>query len=163
LVGVEANITKSGDVDTPPKHAKELDYVIGSVHSHFTLEAKEQTARVLKAIDSGTMTILGHPQARLIGRREAISVDWEKVFQHARDANVILELNSFPNRLDLNGELAKAAKDRKCRFAIDTDAHATDHLALMPFGVAQARRGWLEAKDVVNALPFAKAAQALAR
>lgn len=163
LVGVEANIGKSGEVDTPPKHAKDLDYVIGSVHSHFTLDAKEQTARVLTAIDSGAMTIFGHPSGRLIGQREAIDLDWEQVFQHCREAGVALELNCFPNRLDLNGEHAKAAKEHKCTFAINTDAHAVDHLRLMPFGVAQARRGWLEAKDVLNTQPPGKVARALAR
>lgn len=163
LVGLEANITKEGRVDTPKKHAKDLDYVIASVHSHFTLDAKEQTARIVRAIDSGGMSIYGHPQGRLLMQREPISVDWDTVFQRAHGAGVALEINALPSRLDLNGELAKAAKERKCRFAINTDAHATDQLLLLPYGVAQARRGWLEAKDVVNTLSVDKVRATFAR
>lgn len=149
LQGSEVNIKKSGDLDLTPKVRAELDYVIGSVHSSFTLDPKEQTDRILKSIETG-IDILGHPTGRLVGQRPAIEYDFETVAQACRDADVLLEIDASPFRLDLNGDLIRAAKEIGCRFTIDSDAHTVAGLHAMHYGVTQARRGWLTAEDVVS-------------
>ncbi len=152
LQGAEVNIRKDGRLDLDASEMTGLDYVVGSVHSSFNLPKKEQTARVLRALESG-VDILGHPSTRLLGERGEIDVDWDKIFEAAKKTGAALEINGSPFRLDLAGERVRVARERGLSFAIDSDAHTTTGLRVMHFGVTQARRGGLEAKKVLNALP----------
>lgn len=149
LQGSEVNIKKDGSLDTPKKILKELDYVIGSVHNAFDLAEKEQTKRILKAVDAG-MDIFGHPSARRMPKREPITFDEQKVFEVCAEAGVLLEIDGQPERLDLPGEKVFAAKQAGCLFTVDSDAHSVKGLAYLDSAVVQARRGWLEPKDVVS-------------
>ncbi len=110
------------------------------------------TERICRALGNKYVTILGHPTGRLINKRPPYELDIEQIFQVAKENKKVLEINSFPDRLDLKDSHIRAAKEAGCKFSIDTDSHSYRHLAFMQYGVAQARRGWLEKKDVVNAL-----------
>lgn len=152
--GTECDIKRDGTLDYPNSVLKKLDFVIASIHTHFSLSRGEMTHRILEALGNDHVTILGHPTGRLIGRRNPYEVDVEKIIQAARDHTVLLEINAFPDRLDLNDTHARYAKDQGCRMALGTDAHNRNHLTHMRYGVATARRGWLEKKDVLNTLPL---------
>lgn len=154
--GTECDIKRNGTLDYPNNVLKKLDFVIASIHTHFSLSRREMTHRILQALENDYVTILGHPTGRLIGRRDPYEADMEKIIQAARDHTVLLEINSFPDRLDLKDTHARYAKDHGCRMALGTDAHHTDHLTHMQYGVATARRGWLEKKDVLNTLSLAE-------
>ncbi len=154
--GTECDIKRDGTLDYPNHVLKKLDFVIASIHTHFTLSRGEMTHRILQALGNDHVTILGHPTGRLIGRRDPYDVDVAKIIQAARDHTVFLEINSFPDRLDLNDTNARYAKDQGCQMALGTDAHTQDHLTHMRYGVATARRGWLEKKDVLNTLSLAE-------
>ncbi|MFQ5908704.1 MAG: DNA polymerase/3'-5' exonuclease PolX [Thermoplasmata archaeon] len=154
LHGAEIEILEGGELDYPEEVLRELDYAIGAVHSRFTQPEAEMTARVITAIENEHMNILAHPTARQINEREPINLDLPKVFEAAAETGTALELNAGISRLDLNGAHARAAREAGAPLIIDTDAHATVGLDQMKYGVGQARRGWLEAKDVVNTLPL---------
>ncbi len=149
LLGSEVNIKKDGSLDSPKKILAGLDYVIGSVHNAFDLPEKEQTRRVLKAIDEG-IDIFGHPSGRKMPKREPIRFDDRKVFEACAEQGVLLEVDGQPERLDLPGERVLKAKQAGCRFVVDSDAHSTEALEFMGHAVTQARRGWLEKEDVVS-------------
>jgi DNA polymerase (family 10) len=161
LHGNEVDILKDGSLDQPDDILAELEIVIVSVHSYFDLSREEQTERVLRAIEYPQVRIFGHPQGRLLTQREPIALDLERVFARASELGVALEINADPHRLDLDDRSAKFAKEMGCKFVIDTDAHRTTGYDLMRFGIAQARRGWLEAKDVLNTLPLDELRKAL--
>jgi len=152
FTGSEVDIKADGSLDYPRALLNELDVVIGSVHSRFRMSKQEMTSRIVKAIESGSMDILGHPTGRVIGRRDPYEIDFDKVFDSAKSAGVSMELNSFPDRLDLRDVHCRMAKDAGLRIAIDTDSHNVSHLANIRFGVITAKRGWVEAKDVLNTL-----------
>lgn len=154
--GTECDIKRNGTLDYPNSVLKKLDFVIASIHTHFSLSRREMTHRILQALENDYVTILGHPTGRLIGRRDPYEVDMEKIIQAARDHTILLEINAFPDRLDLKDTHARYAKDHDCRMALGTDAHHTDHLTHMQYGVATARRGWLEKKDVLNTMSLAE-------
>jgi DNA polymerase (family 10) len=156
LHGAEIEILEEGDLDYPEDVLKELDYAIGAIHSRFTQPVGEMTDRVIAAMENEYLTILAHPTARQINEREPISLDLPRLFEVAAETNTALELNAGISRLDLNGAHARAAKEAGAPLIINTDAHATVGLDQMKFGVGQARRGWLEAGDVVNARPLAE-------
>ncbi len=124
---------------------------------------KTRRATILRAIENRRVSILGHPTGRLLLSREAYDFDVERVFAAAAEAGVVLEINAHPERLDLSDVHCRQAKELGARFAISTDAHSTNDFANLGYGVAQARRGWLEASDVVNTLSVAKLKKALAR
>ena len=130
----------------------ELDFVIGSVHSHFNLEPAEMTDRLLRALECPYLHILGHLTGRLLLQREAYPFDFERVATQAAKRGVIFEINASPERLDLNAPLIRSARAKGGKFTISTDAHHPKHLLNMRFGVMMARRGWLERADVVNTL-----------
>ena len=121
-----------------------------SIHSAFGLSEKKQTERVIRAMDNPHFNILAHPTARLIGRRPACRLDMEKIMDAALERGCFLELNSQPRRLDLDDIYCRMAKERGLKLAISTDAHSTGQLAYQRYGLAQARRGWLEKADVLN-------------
>ena len=153
LTGIEANILPDGSLDLPNEVLRELDIVIAAVHSHFHLDRDAMTARLIRAVENEHVSILAHPTGRKIGEHPAYDADWDEVFRHAAQAGTALEINANPIRLDLNGTLVRRALEFGARIAIDTDAHDPSHFDFLRFGVITARRGWAEAKDVLNTLP----------
>ncbi len=156
LKGVEVDILQDGSLDLQDDILKECDVVLASVHSRFNMEEKEMTQRIVKALKNPNVNILAHPTGRLILEREAYKVNLKEVFQAALDYGVVLEINAYPDRLDLRDVDARMAKEMGAKLAISTDAHSAAQLAMMKFGVFTARRGWIEAKDVINTLPLEK-------
>jgi len=156
LHGSELNIDPEGNVDWPGEFLASFDVLVASVHSHFNQSKDEMTRRIIRAMENPYVHIVGHPTARLIGRRAAIEFDLEEVFRAAARTGTALEINSFPDRLDLKDEHILWARRHGVRFAVNTDSHAPVHLPLMRFGVATAQRGWLTKDDVVNAWPLPK-------
>jgi DNA polymerase (family 10) len=161
--GIECDILKDGAMDLADDALAELDLVIGSVHSHMNMESAEMTERLLRALECPHLRILGHPTGRLLLQRDAFPFDFERVVEEAVRRGVWLEINASPERLDLNGVHARAAKAKGAKFTISTDAHHPQHLAGMRYGVATARRGWLGPSDVMNTLPLDKFTEALKR
>jgi DNA polymerase (family 10) len=153
--GLECDIRRDGAMDLAEDALAELDIVVGSVHSHMNLEAAEMTDRLMRALESPSLRVMGHPTGRILLNRDPFPFDFERVATEAARRNVYLEINGSPERLDLGGAMVRTAKTLGAKFAINTDAHQTKHLGInMPFGVLMARRGWLEARDVLNALPL---------
>ena len=150
LSSVEVNIKANGDLDIKDWMLKKLDLVTASIHTSFFQDRKTMTDRMVKTINHPHVDIIGHPSGRIIGQREPYEVDWPKVFGDCAKTGTALEISAFPNRLDLKDTLCKEAKNYGVKFAISTDAHQAQHLELMRFGVAVARRGWLEKEDVIN-------------
>jgi DNA polymerase (family 10) len=150
LCGTECDIKSDGTLDYPDKILRKLDFVCIGIHSTFKMTREEATKRVIKGLENENVDFLAHPTCRLIGRREPFELDMDRIFDIARESNTFLEINAFPDRLDLNDLHAKLAKEKKNRFIIGTDAHYLDHLSYMQYGVATARRGWLEKNDIVN-------------
>ncbi len=156
LLGTECDILNGGEMDYPDGVLKEFDFAIASIHSKFTQPRNEMTARVVAAVQNPYVNILAHPTARLLGKRDPIDVDLDAVFAAAAKAATAIELNAYPNRMDLTGPQGRAAKEAGCRLTVDTDSHASSELAAMHFGIGTARRAWLTADDVVNAWPLDK-------
>ncbi|MEM2916084.1 MAG: DNA polymerase/3'-5' exonuclease PolX [Candidatus Woesearchaeota archaeon] len=150
LCGSEVNIMNDGSLDYSKKWLDQLDWVVAAVHSRFKSSEEEMTRRIIKAIETGQMNVLAHPTGRLIGTREPYAVNMEKVIEAARENNVALEINAFPLRLDLKDSHIRMAVEAGAKLCIGTDSHNTNHLPVMKFGIAQARRGWAEEKDVIN-------------
>jgi len=154
LAGVEGDILKGGGLDISEKVLADLDWVVASVHSYFRLDEDAMTDRLLAAVGSGVVDCIGHPFGRLIGRRDPIRFDADRVFEACREHGVCLEINSYPDRLDLPDLWCKRAKEAGCTMVISTDAHKIADLDLIGFGVSVARRGWLEKGDVLNTRPL---------
>lgn len=148
--GVEVDILEDGSLDLPDEILKELDVVVCAVHYKFNLSKDKQTERVLKALDNEYCSIFAHPTCRLINEREPYDIDMEKIMKKAKENDRILELNSQPSRLDLNDVYCKMAKDMGIKIVISTDSHNTTGFDNICYGIYQARRGWLEADNVVN-------------
>jgi DNA polymerase (family X) len=162
--GLECDIRRDGEMDLAEDALAELDIVIASVHSHMNLEATEMTDRLMRALESPNVRILGHPTGRMLLNRDPYPFDFERVAAEAARRNVYLEINGSPERLDLESSLVRTAKGLGAKFAISTDSHQTKHLAAnMPYGVITARRGWLEARDVLNTLPVDQFAKAIGK
>jgi DNA polymerase (family X) len=155
LAGAEVDIEGDGSLYLSDKSLAKLDWVVASIHGKFNQDRKEMTARLLRAIEHPSVTLLGHPTARLLLQRPGIDFDVESVFAAAKKHGVALELNASAYRLDLNDVLCKKAKDMGIRLCIDSDAHKALEFDYR-FGIAQARRGWLTKEDVVNCLPLKK-------
>lgn len=150
LKGVELDILEDGSLDLPDEILKELDIVVCSVHYKFNLSREKQTERVLRAMDNQYFNIFAHPTGRLINERAPYDIDMEQIMKKAKENKCILELNSYPTRLDLNDIYCKMAKDRGIKIAISTDSHSINSYDSIRYGIGQARRGWLEAEDVIN-------------
>ena len=148
--GLECDILRDGAMDIAEDALAELDLVIGSVHSYFSLDTNEMTDRLLRAFESPSLTVLGHGTGRILLQRDSYSIDFEKIAAKAAERGIALEINASPERLDLPAHLVRSAKKKGCRFTISTDAHRPAHLHNMRYGVTTARRGWLEASDVLN-------------
>jgi DNA polymerase (family 10) len=150
LQGVELNILKDGSLDVSDEALKKLDVASAGIHSHFDVSREEITKRILKAVENPNVDILVHPTGRQIQRREPIQLDIEKVVQAAKDHGTILDIDSYPDRLDLKDEHIRKAVEIGAKLGISSDSHSTAHLHYLELGVAQARRGWATANDVVN-------------
>jgi DNA polymerase (family 10) len=156
LHGSELNIQPDGSLDWDDEFLAGFDVVVASVHSHFTQSREKMTRRVIRAIENPMVNIIGHPTGRLIGKRPGIDLDYDAVFEAAARAGTALEVNAFPDRLDLDDELLLRARQYGTLFAIDTDSHAVPHLANLRFGVATAQRGWVAPDRVVNTYPLGR-------
>jgi len=156
LRGSEVEILKDGSLDYPDEILKELDIVVGAVHSGFSVPKKKMTERIITALENRYLDILAHPSGRLLGKRKAYEVDFGKVFDTAVANGKVMEINSQPSRLDLNDELILLAKGFGLKFCISTDSHSIFDLAFIRYGLGQARRGWLEKQAVVNTYPYSK-------
>ncbi len=154
LKGIEVDILEDGSLDLDDEALASLDVVVAAIHSRFKLSKKKQTQRIIRAIEHPLVNIIAHPTGRLIGTREGYELDMEEIFYCAKDSGTILELNAQPDRLDLNDVNLKLAKEIGTKIAISTDAHNTDNLLYMRYGINQARRGWIEKGDVINTLPL---------
>jgi DNA polymerase (family X) len=161
--GLECDILIDGRMDISEDALAELDLVIGSVHSYFEMEPSEMTDRLLRALESPSVRILGHPTGRRLLQRDSYPFDFERIAAKAAERKICLEINASPERLDLPGHMVRTAKRKGCKFTISTDAHRTSHLHNMRFGVTTARRGWLEAQDVLNTYPLPEFEAALRR
>lgn len=156
FAGTEMDIKADGTMDYPDELLEKLDFVIASLHVSLQQPREQITQRLLNAIQNPHVDMIGHPSGRQIPTREPADADWDAVLKAAAGTNTILEINANPIRLDLKPELARLAKDMGVLLAINTDAHNINQLDLMDFGVTNARRGWVEAKHVVNTWSFEK-------
>ena len=163
LKGIEVDILKDGSLDLPDSCLAKLDIVLASVHSYFDLPRDSQTDRVIKAMSNPHVSIIAHPTGRLIGQRDPYDIDMERVIATARTTGCHLEINSQPERLDLNDLHIKAAKQAGVKLAVSTDAHSANSFDYIRFGIDQARRGWLTADDVINTKPLAALRKMLRR
>lgn len=154
ITGLEVNINADASLQIPDEILAKHDFVLVSIHTSFRQGEKEMTERIIKALSSNHVDAFAHPTGRLLLEREGIEADWGRIFKFAADNGKIMEINSFPNRTDLPDQLIREAKKYKVRFSIDTDSHLVDHLALMEYGVANARRGWVQKSEVINTLPY---------
>jgi len=160
FAGIEVDILADGSLDLSDSVLEQMDIVIASVHSHFNQTPAEMTERLLKAIENPNTSLLGHPTGRLLLRRDAYQFDMDIVLKAAAKHKVAMELNSYPDRLDLNDRHLRMAKQHGVKIVINTDSHHTSHMGKIHYGILQARRAWLTKEDVLNTLPakqFAKA------
>ncbi|MCL5037542.1 MAG: DNA polymerase/3'-5' exonuclease PolX [Chloroflexi bacterium] len=148
----EVDILPDGKLDYDEETLKNFDFVIGSIHSYFNQDIDTMTKRILCAMEDPRLLILGHPSGRLIGSRNELKINWDEVLKAAAKRRVILEINSFPERLDLNDERCRKAKEMGIKVSINTDSHSINHLKFVEYGVMVARRGWLDKKDVLNTM-----------
>ena len=155
MSGIEVDILADGSLDLSDSVLEQLDVVVASVHSHFNQEPAQMTDRLLKAVSNPNVSILGHPTGRLLLRRDAYQFDFEAVIRSARDNKVAMELNAYPDRLDLNDVNLRLARERGVKIVINTDAHHTSHFEKVKYGILQARRAWLTPNEVLNTLPEA--------
>ena len=161
LAGVEVDILPDGDLDLSDSVLAEMDIVIASVHSQFNQDSAKMTVRLLKAIENPNTSLIGHPTGRMLLRRDAYPLDMDTVLKGAAKHKVAMELNSYPDRLDLNDRHLRMAKERGVKIVINTDSHHTSHMEKIRYGVLQARRAWLTKADVLNTLPAAEFAAAM--
>jgi DNA polymerase (family X) len=161
FAGIEVDILADGDLDLSNDVLAQMDLVIASVHSVFNQEPVKMTDRLLKAIENPNTSIIGHPTGRLQLRRDAYRFDMDAVLTAAAKHKVAMELNSYPDRLDLNDVHLRQAKQRGVRIVINTDSHHTSHLEKIRYGILQARRAWLTKDDVLNTLSIERFAKAM--
>ena len=161
LTGQEADILADGSLDGDEDILSQLDIVVGSVHIRHKEDEAQMTARVIKALENPNIDILGHPTGRLLGRREPFPVDMEAVIDAAIRTGTILEINASPERMDLNDSYARRAKEKGAKLTVNADAHSTQGLGLLPWGLFMARRAGLTAADVINTYSLPKLRQTL--
>ncbi|MBZ5627461.1 MAG: DNA polymerase/3'-5' exonuclease PolX [Acidobacteriia bacterium] len=161
FAGIEVDILADGSLDLSDSVLEEMDIAIASVHSAFNQEPQQMTGRLLKAIENKNVSVIGHPTGRILLRRDAYQFDMEAVLAAAARNAVAMELNAYPDRLDLCDRHLRMAKERGVKIVINTDSHHTSHMEKMKYGVLQARRAWLTKDDVLNTLPAEKFAKAM--
>ncbi|MDD3887588.1 MAG: DNA polymerase/3'-5' exonuclease PolX [Patescibacteria group bacterium] len=150
LSGVEANILRDGTIDVPDNILAKLDVVVAGIHSVFKMSKKEMTERLCKAMKNKHIDIISHPTGKLLGRRDEYELDVEQVIKIAKETKTCLEINAFPDRLDLNDINIKSAIEHGVKLAIGLDSHSVDQLDVLDFGILTSRRGWAEKKDIIN-------------
>jgi DNA polymerase (family 10) len=163
LTGIEVDIKPNGDLDMDDDILQRMDIVVAAVHSKFTQSEKEMTNRIINAVENPSVDIIAHPTGRIIGKREPYALDLDKVMNACQANGKFLELNAYPERLDLSDIHCRKAKEKGVKLAISTDAHMNTHLEWMRFGVATARRGWIEPHDVINTLPLSRLLKTIKR
>jgi DNA polymerase (family 10) len=163
FAGIEVDILADGTLDLSDSVLEQMDLVIASVHSHFNQSPTEMTDRLLKAVENPNTSFLGHPTGRLLLRRDAYQFDVDAVLKAAAQRRVAMELNSYPDRLDLCDRHLRLAKQYGVKIVINTDSHHTSHLDKIRYGILQARRAWLTKEDVLNTLPAQKFSKAMKR
>jgi DNA polymerase (family 10) len=163
LHGTELNIGAEGDVDWPGAFLAGFDLCVASLHSHFDLDRKAMTRRLVRACENPHVNIIGHPTTRLIGKRPGVDADWDEVFAACARTGTALEINAQPDRLDLCDEDILRARQHGVKFAVNTDAHSVLHLAHLRYGVGTAQRGWLTADEVINTWPLRRLRRFLAK
>ena len=163
LAGVELNILPDGSLGLPDDVLERFDIVVASVHSKLDMTKTQMTKRILKALSHPAVEILAPPPGRQLRKHKPIAVDLDTVFHAAKEYDVTLELNAQPQRPNLRSVQIYRARELGVRMAIDTDAHSVDQLRFMPYGIDQARRGWLEREHVLNAMNWAQLQQWLKR
>ena len=163
LHGTELNIQPDGSLDWDADFLAGFDIVVASVHSAFRQSRDVMTARILRAVEHPCVNVIAHPTGRSLGRRAPVDADWDEIFRAAARSGTALEVNSSPDRLDLDGDLVRRARHAGVRLAISTDAHAVTHLDNMRFGVATAQRGWAGPEDIINTWPLARLRRFLAK
>jgi DNA polymerase (family 10) len=156
LQGCEANILADGSIDIKDEALKKLDFVIAGIHSNFKMPKEKMTERIIRAMKNPHLDIISHPTGRILKRRDEYEIDFDKILRVAKETGTILEINSYPERLDLKDTNIKKAKEAGVKMVIDTDSHHIDQLRFMEYGIAQARRGWAEKKDIINCWPVEK-------
>jgi DNA polymerase (family 10) len=156
LKGAEVNIMKDGSLDIADEALAKLDVVGAAIHHYFKLPRAEQTKRVIKVMENPHVDIIFHLTTRKINQRDPIDLDIDAIIKTAKRTNTILEIDAFPDRLDIKGEYIKKCVEAGVKMSIDSDAHSVDHFKLLEHGIAQARRGWAERKDIINAWPLEK-------
>jgi len=161
LAGVEVDIRSDGRMDFTDEILRQMDIVVASIHSGFRQSREQITRRLTSAMRNPCVSIIAHPTGRLIGERDPYDVDMHEVLKVAKETGTAIEINAYPLRLDLNDAYAKMAKEMGIRLAISTDTHITNQFDFMEYGVAIARRGWLEKRDVLNALDYSSLLKAL--
>jgi DNA polymerase (family 10) len=161
FAGIEVDILADGALDLSDSVLEQMDIVIASVHSAFNQEPQQMTERLLKAIENKNVSLIGHPTGRILLRRDAYQYDMEAVLAAAARHQVAMELNAYPDRLDLSDRHLRMAKERGVKIVINTDSHHTTHMEKIKYGVLQARRAWLTKEDVLNTLPAEKFAKAV--
>jgi DNA polymerase (family 10) len=163
LAGIEVDILGDGSLDLADEVLSQMDLVIASVHSRFEQEPEEMTQRLLRALENPYVSLLGHPTGRILLRRDGYRFDMDAVLKAAARNRVAMELNSFPDRLDLNDRHLRLAHQHGVKIVINTDSHHTSHMEKIRFGLLQARRAWLTPADVLNTLPYEAFAKAMKR
>ncbi len=161
FAGIEVDILADGQLDLSDSVLEQMDLVIASVHSHMNQEPAQMTERLLRAVSNPNTSLIGHPTGRLLLRRDAYQYDMEAVLKAAAQHKVAMELNAYPDRLDLSDRHLRMARERGVKIVINTDAHHTSHMEKIRYGVLQARRAWLTRNDVLNTLPADKFAKAM--
>jgi DNA polymerase (family 10) len=161
MAGIEVDILTDGELDLSDSVLEQMDVVVASVHSAFNQEPQQMTDRLLRALSNNNVSILGHPTGRLLLRRDAYPFDMDAVLKTALKNRVAMELNAYPDRLDLNDVHLRMARERGVKIVINTDAHHTSHFEKIKYGILQARRAWLTPKDVLNTLPEREFRQAM--
>jgi len=156
LKGAEVNVMKDGTLDIEDEILSELDVVGAAIHGNFDLPQKDQTKRIITAMENPNVDIIFHLTTRLINRRRPIDLNIDKVIRVARKTGTVMEIDAYPDRLDINDEIVKRCVEAGVKLAVDSDAHATAHFSYLKFGIAQARRGWAEKKNVINCWPVKK-------
>jgi DNA polymerase (family 10) len=154
FIGLEVDILINGQIAVPKKGFEYLDYMIVSIHSAFHMNIKDMTERVIKGLSNKKVKILAHPTGRLIGKREGYELDWTKIFGFCAKNNIALEINSWPERLDLPDTLVIEALKADIKLVINTDSHDNSHMDNMFYGVSVARRGWAKKADIINTYSY---------
>lgn len=163
LKSAEIDILEDGSLDIAEDMIKQLDYALITVHTHFKMSEKQMTKRIIKAMEHPLVDILGHPTGRLVMKRQPYQMNIEEIIEAAKEFGVALEINAHPERLDLKDIYIREAVGKGAKFVISSDAHNKGNIAFLRFGIAQARRGWVEEKDVLNTLPLKKFLASLRR